>query len=339
MKKNITFIIPIILIAFCPSISQPFLSKPEILAGNILIYPDINQSNLIYYVPSRLSLIQTYGQPQFFFYKYIYVKQKAEGAPQTIAGGILTLGIEFADDSEALRQLKGETLIYRPVSIEKINCQLNYESLESFEEKGEEQERKTLGKRELLWTRKNFTLPLSRASAQFLWQIFQENKATGLTIECEFEYKGYELDSEGKLVEGIRRARISFPVPVTFKDNPNLFKVINLSEKINFNYRNLSILCFDFVNRLNDSIAKIMVEIEIITARRQRDLKTVYFSADSDPQVDLDFKIPEPKGAKYRYRITRIFIDGKAERGEWLDGDEMFLDISTYEISEKEGIK
>ncbi|MCX7973530.1 MAG: hypothetical protein N3B16_03420, partial [Candidatus Aminicenantes bacterium] len=120
------------------------------------------------------------------------------------------------------------------------------------------------------------------------------------------------------------------------KSHPDLFRVINLAEKINFTYRNLTLLCFDFVNKVSDDLAKIMVEVEIVTARRQRDFKTIYFTPESEPQVDLEFNIPEAKGGKYKYKVTRFFKDGKVTKSDWLEGDEVFLDISTYEIKEIE---
>ncbi|MCX7974372.1 MAG: hypothetical protein N3B16_07705 [Candidatus Aminicenantes bacterium] len=320
-----------------PLFPQPMLSQPEILADKILVYPDVKQLNVIHYVPTSLTLVQNFGQPQFFFYKYIYIKQKTAGAPQTIAGGILTLGIEFSDDSEILRRIKGEKFSFRPVPIEKIDCQLSYEVLSSQKEKEEEKaEKEIIAKRKLVWTRKNFTLPLDRVSAQLLWKIFEENKSTGLSVECEFEYKGYELEPEGKIIEGVRSGRISFLIPITMKSHPDLFRVINLAEKINFTYRNLTLLCFDFVNRVSNDLAKIMVEVEILTARRQRDFKTIYFTPESEPQVDLEFNIPEAKGGKYKYKVTRFFKDGKVIKSDWLEGDEVFLDISTYEIKEIE---
>jgi len=310
------------------------LSKPEVMAGKFLIYPDYHHPEIFYYVPTRLSLVKTYGQPQFFFYKYIYVKQGSTVEPQTVAGGVLALAIEFADDSEIISQLKGKMAEIRPVSIEKIKCTLNYESLEDITKVESNRAKENLAERQIIWARKGFTLSLSRYSAQFLWQIFEGDKATGLTVECEFEYKGYELDAEGKIVEGARWARISFPVPISLKQNPELFKVINLAEKFSFNYRRLTILCFDFVNKLNDKVAKIIVEVGITTARGQRDFKTVTFTADSDSQIDLEFKIPEVRRGKYLYRITRIYEDGHEERSAWIEGSDMFLDISTYGLAE-----
>ena len=313
--------------------ADPLLSRPETVGGRILIFPDHRAPNVYYYVPAGLALVRTFDRPQFFFYKYVYVKADAAGGPQAIAGGVLALAVEFADETEALRQAKGQAIEFRPVPIEALTCVLSYSRLEP-EGGGERTEE--LAKKELLWTRKSFTLPLGRDSASYLWKIFEDGKATGLSVECEFGFKGYELDDEGKLKDGERSARLSFAVPVSMSADPGLFQVVNLADKVSFNYRRLSVLCFDFVNGTSGGTVKLTVEVEILTAKKQRDFRTVTFMAGSEPQVDLAFDIPEAKGGTYKYRLTRILADGRSEKGEWTAGGDMFLDLSTYDIVDKD---
>jgi hypothetical protein len=313
--------------------ADPLLSRPETVDGRILIFPDHRTPNLFYYVPAGLALVRTFGQPQFFFYKYVYVKMDAPEGPQTIAGGVLTLAVEFTDETEALRRAKGAAAEFRPVPIEALTYALSYTRLEP-EGGGEKTEE--LAQNKVLWTRKSFTLPLGRDSASYLWKIFEDGKATGLSIECEFGFKGYEFDDEGKLKDGERSARLSFAVPVSMAADPALFKVVNLADKVSFNYRRLSVLCFDFVNGTNRRTVKLTVEVEILTAKKQRDLRTVTFMAGSEPQMDLAFDIPEAKGGTYRYRLTRTFADGRSEKGEWTAGGEMFLDLTSYDIVDKD---
>lgn len=313
--------------------ADPLLSRPETVAGRILVFPDHRTPNVYYYVPASLALVRTFDQPQFFFYKYVYVKADAPNGPQTIAGGVLTLAVEFADETYTLRKAKGPDAEFRPVPIEELTCALSYTRLEP-EGAGEKPEE--LAKKTVLWTRKSFTLPLGRDSASYLWKIFEDGKATGLSVECEFGFKGYELDDEGQLKAGQRSARLSFAVPVSMAAYPGLFRVVNLADKVSFNYRRLSVLCFDFVNGTSGPMVKLTAEIEIQTAKKQRDFRTVTFTVGSEPQVDLGFDIPEAKGGTYRYRLTRIFADGRSEKKEWTAGGEMFLDLSTYDIVDKD---
>jgi hypothetical protein len=198
-------------------------------------------------------------------------------------------------------------------------------------------QKKEVAKKDLLWTRKSFTLPLGRESASYLWKIFEDGKATGLSVECGFTFGGYEIDDEGKLKDGERDQRLSFAVPVSMAAEPGLFKLVNLADKVSFNYRRMSVLCFDFVNGTNGETAKITAEIEILTAKKQRDFRTVSFMAGSEPQVDLEFDIPEAKGGTYKYRVTRVFADGRSGKSEWKAGGEMFLDLSTYDVVGKSG--
>jgi hypothetical protein len=314
--------------------ADPLLSKPETVGGRILIFPDHKSPNLYYYVPAGLALVRSFDKPQFFFYKYVYVKADAPEGPQTIAGGVLALAVEFTDETETLRNAKGPGFEYRPVPIDKLTCVLSYSRLEPGDP---EEKKEELAKKELLWTKKSFTLPLRRDSASFLWKIFEDAKATGLSIECEFTFGGYEIDDEGKLKEGERDQRLSFAVPVSMTADPGLFKLVNLADKISFNYRRMSVLCFDFVNGTNGETAKITAEVEILTAKKQRDFKTITFMPGSEPQVDLEFNIPEAKGGTYKYRVTRIFSDGRSVKGEWKAGGETFLDLSTYDIAVKDG--
>jgi hypothetical protein len=315
-------------------LADPLLSKPETVGGRILIFPDHKAPNVYYYVPAGLALVRSFDKPQFFFYKYVYVKADAPEGPRTIAGGVLTLAVEFADETEALRKAKGAAYEYRPVPVDKLTCVLSYTRLEA---EGQEKQKEELAKKELLWTRKSFTLPLGRDSASYVWKIFEDGKATGLSVECEFTFGGYEFDDEGKLKAGERDSRLSFAVPVSMTADPGLFKLINLADKISFNYRRMSVLCFDFVNGTNGKVSKITAEVEILTAKKQRDFKTVTFVAGSEPQMDLEFNIPEAKGGTYRYRVTRIFEDGRSEKGGWKEGGDMYLDLSSYEIEGKNG--
>ncbi|MCK7502848.1 MAG: hypothetical protein MZV70_01270 [Desulfobacterales bacterium] len=177
-----------------------------------------------------------------------------------------------------------------------------------------------MAKKELLWTRKSFTLPLGRDSASYLWKIFEDGKATGLSVECEFTFGGYEIDDEGKLKDGERDAPAVLRRARFHGRRPGLFKLVNLADKVSFNYRRMSVLCFDFVNGTNGETAKITAEIEILTAKKQRDFRTVSFMAGSEPQVDLEFDIPEAKGGTYKYRVTRVFADGRSEKGRMEGG-------------------
>jgi hypothetical protein len=314
--------------------ADPLLSRPETVGGRILIFPDHKAPNVYYYVPTGLALVRSFAKPQFFFYKYVYVRDNSPEGPQTIAGGVLTLAVEFTDETAALRQAKGAAGEFRPVPIDKLTCILNYSRLEPD---AQEEKKEELARKELLWTRKSFTLPLGRDSASFLWKIFEDGKATGLSVECEFTFSGYELDDEGKLKDGERESRLSFAVPVSMAADPDLFQLVNLADKVSFNYRRMSVLCFDFVNGMNGKASKVTVEVEILTAKKQRDFKTVTFMAGSEPQVDLEFKVPEAKGGTYKYRVTRIFSDGRSEKSEWKAGGEMFLDLSTYDIEAGDG--
>lgn len=331
--SRLSFAVLLLALAASNLLADPVLTRPETVAGRIIIYPDHKNPKLFYYVPTELRLSRAYGQPNFFFYKYVYVRDQAEKEPRTTAGGVLTLSVEFGDDSEILKREKGPQFEFRPVPVEAIEISLSYAGLEAEKEKDEGRvEKKALASNKVLWTGKSFALPLSRESASYLWKIYEEKKAAGLSVEVSFSYGGYEINDQGQLQPGERSGRLSLDVPVSMDQYPELFKVINLAQKFSFNYRKMSVICFDFVNGMNGDTVKMTVEVESTTARGQKDVKSVFFSADSQPQYDLEFNVPEAKGRKYRYRITRILADGRSVRGDWQEGDNAFLDLSSYEL-------
>ncbi len=306
--------------------ADPLLNKGKVIGDKIMVFPDHSIPNVFYYVPTKLELTQAYGQPQFFFYKYVYIKSDPSGETERMAGGVLTLSVEFSDESPSLKEIMGENLEFKPVPVEELVCILNYSVFD-----GEEQKEEELSQRKAPWTKKSFTVPLSRKTAPYLWEIFEDDKALGLSMDCAFTYSGYEM-KEGKFEEGQRTDRMAFPVGVSMTEYPDLFKVVNLANKVSFNFRHMNVLCFDFVNEINPDVLRKVIEIEIQTARGQRDFKRIYFSKDSETQQELEFDIPEKKGGTYRYRVTHIFNDGRTQRSDWKEGNDFYLDVSEYEI-------
>jgi hypothetical protein len=331
-KKAAGLLVLLLLQGLVGLVADPVLTRPETVANRIIIYPDHQSSKIFYYVPSSLRLSQTFGQPNFYFYKYVYVRDQGGDTPRTTAGGVLTLAVEFGDDTEFLKKEKGAGFEYRPVPVESLEISLSYTGLEKKQDQEDSTDKKSLGSNKVLWTGKSFTFPLSRESASFLWGIYEEKKASGLSVECSFSYGGYEINEEGKFQPGERSGRFSLDLPVSMEKNPDLFQVINLAQKFSFNYRKLGVICFDFVNGLNGNMVKMTVEVESTTARGQKDTKMVTFSADSQPQYNLEFNVPEAKGGKYRYRIIRVYADGRLARSDWQEGENAFLDLSSYEL-------
>jgi hypothetical protein len=310
--------------------ADPLLSQGKIIGDKIMVFPDHATPNVFYYVPTGLKLTQAYGKPQFFFYKYVYIKSDPSGETERMAGGVLTLSVEFRDESTELKEMMGRNLEFTPIPVDELKCSLNYSVFDGEEKKEEE-----LSQRKAPWTKKNFTLPLSRKTAPYLWEIFEGEKALGLSMDCEFTYSGYAL-KEGKYEEAQRTDRMAFPLDISMTEYPDLFTVINLANKVSFNYRYMNVLCFDFVNETNPDVIRKNVEIEIQTARGQKDFKRIYFSKDSETQQELEFDIPEKKGGTYRFRVTTILKDGRIQRSEWQEGDDFYLDVSEYEILVKD---
>lgn len=310
--------------------SDPILNQGRMLDDRIMIFPDHVSPKVFYYVPVQLKLTQSYDKPEFFFYKYVYIKPDSSEETERMAGGVLAFSVEFSDETGKLKEIMGEEYVFKPVQVESLRCVLNLSVLE-----GEEAREEELARQEFPWTKKNFTLSLSRMTAPYLWEIFKEEKTLGLSLDCDFSYSGFEL-KEGKYEEAKRSDRLAFPVTVSMQEYPELFQVINLAEKGSFNYRRMEVICFDFANAVNQDLMRKTVEIEIETARGQRDFKRIDFTEESEVQQVLEFDIPEKKGGTYRYRIIQVFHDGRSQRSEWIQGDDYYLDVSEYEIIVKD---
>ena len=153
-------------------LADPVLTRPETVADRIIIYPDHRNPKLFYYVLTQLGLSQSFGQPNFFFYKYVYVKDQDAVSPRTTTG-VLTLSVEFGDETEILKREKGQQFEFRPVPVETIDISLGYTGLESREEKQETEEGKqALGRNKIRCTGKSFTFPMSASSASYLGKIY-----------------------------------------------------------------------------------------------------------------------------------------------------------------------
>ncbi|MEW5807311.1 MAG: hypothetical protein AB1756_08210 [Acidobacteriota bacterium] len=316
--------------------ADPVLNQGRTVGDKIVIFPDHRNPKVLYYVPAELNLSQSYGKPQFFFYKYVYIKQDGTAGSRRTAGGVLSLSLELSDEKAILERVIGKGIEFKVVPIERMKCVLNYSPVgdagtagEGAKESNEGTEK--LAERETPFTKKSFTLPLNRETASYLWTIFEEKKSLGLSVDCELTFCGFEVD-EGKYVEAMRTDRISFPVTASMEQYPDLFKVIDLANKVSFNYRTLTVLCFDFLNDTDPDALKKSVEVKIETAKSQKDFRTVSFSKNTDPQQELSFNIPEKKGATYQYRVTTVLKNGMARKGEWNTGSDSYLDISEYEI-------
>ncbi len=352
----------IVLFFFLHANADPVLNQGRTIGEKLIIFPDHSNPKAFYYVPSSFQISEAYGKPQFFFYKYVYIRSDVSGSSESTAGGVLSLSLEIRDERAELEKVMGKGFEFKVIPIDTMISTLMYSKIgeiadtgsaetgsnsgdpeESEGQRNEDPDRsgevegsgQKLGQRKAPFTKKSFSIPLNRESASYLWKLFEEKKVIGLSIDCEFTSSGYEL-SEGKYSDAERTDRMSFPIQISMERYPDLFKLINLANKVSFNYRTMSVLCFDFVNETNPDVLKKSVEVRIETAKGQKDFKTVTFSRDSDPQQELTFNLPEKKGGSYRFRVMTIFKDGRSEKGEWKESNDSYLDISEYELFIKE---
>ncbi len=346
------------------AIADPVLNQGRTIEEKIVIFPDHRNPKAFYYVPTSFQISEAHGKPQFFFYKYVYIRSDAAGSSESTAGGVLSVSLEISDERATLERIMGKGYEFKVIPIDTMISTLMYNEIgetadtrpagtgsdsgdpEEFESKKDEDEDRSgeaegigrkIGQRRAPFTRKSFSIPLNRESASYLWNLFEEKKNIGLSVDCEFTSSGYEL-SEGKYSDAERTDRMSFPIQISMEQYPDLFKLINLANKVSFNYRTVSVLCFDFANETNPDVLKKTIEVKIETAKGQKDFRTVTFSRDSDPQQELSFNIPEKKGGGYRFRVTTVFKDGRSEKGEWQASNDSYLDVSEYELFIKEDI-
>jgi hypothetical protein len=95
-------------------------------------------------------------------------------------------------------------------------------------------------------------------------------------------------------------------------------------------YTGLDVFCFDFIENLDENLYAKMVEVAIPTTGRDL-VEQVTFKDNGEYRNRIEFKLAKDLDRPYRYRISRIWKDGRGDIGRWKEKKgETLLDITAY---------
>jgi hypothetical protein len=254
-------------------------------------------------------------------------------------GGVVAFTLDRPQPSDsqlaAWRARKGAGARFQPLPLTTVRCSLLLVDPAAPTEEG-----LAVARRSAPWTARSFSVGLSSEQASLLWAELEQPGNLGLVADVELVAEGYALrggESGPAVYERTeRRDRFSVALPVSRQQHPELFAVVHGAEKAAFDYRELTLFCFDFVNQSIPGLALVSVEVETTTPRGQRERHSDYFTPDGEAIRTLELRVPLPPGAVHRYRVTRVLDSGETLAGPWKQGAGPFLDVSETDLEIKE---
>jgi len=205
--KNKTKILVILGLSFVLSLtfhdarSQSFLLDKPVGAGDLTLFPDLDNSGNYYYMPNQVQLaMHPDGKPMFSFIKYVRNTDGSAGTGSQItrsddAGGIIhaVIRLDVTDDQikeaeRALRRIKSNGKIVGPVIYKSGTVML----ISSFNKEGENVKRVVgLGTAPILEGQNcAVSVHLAKEASDILWATF-ETPTPDFSISFEMEIEGF----------------------------------------------------------------------------------------------------------------------------------------------------
>mgnify|MGYP001170071970 CR=1 FL=1 len=204
-KRNRVFIIMGLSLLLCfqcnTGKSQSFLLDKPVGAGDLTLFPDLDNSGNYYYMPNQVQLaLHPDGKPMFSFIKYVRNTDVSSGTGTQItrsddAGGIIhaVVSLNVTDDQlkeaeRALRRIKSNGKIVGPVIYKSGTVML----ISSFNREGENVKRVVgLGTAPILEGQNcAVSVHLAKEASDILWATF-ETPTPDFSISFEMEIEGF----------------------------------------------------------------------------------------------------------------------------------------------------
>lgn len=181
--------------------SQNFLLDKPVGAGDLTLFPDIDNGDNYYYMPNQVQIAtQPDGKPMFSFIKYVRNTEGSAGTGTQIsrsdeAGGIIHAVVslkvtndQIKDAERALRRIKSNGKIVGPVIYKSGTVML----ISSFNKEGENVRRVVgLGTAPILEGQNcAVSVHLAKEASDILWATF-ETPTPDFSISFEMEIEGY----------------------------------------------------------------------------------------------------------------------------------------------------
>jgi hypothetical protein len=205
MRFLILFLLPLISTG---SFSQQIILDYPTEAGELTLFPDLNDQNLYYYLPDKVKLaVDKNGRPQFSFLRYVQnvrTGSKEEALREGEGGGIVhaVVSLEVSDeqlkDAERdLQQKYPEATIKGPI----IYKSGKFGLISTFKEENGEFSKRVLGLGNapiLEGHKAAISLRLTKLGAKILWESFQ-TATPDITFSFAMDLSGYRLPVSAKL--------------------------------------------------------------------------------------------------------------------------------------------
>jgi hypothetical protein len=181
--------------------SQSFLLDKPVGAGDLTLFPDLDNGDSYYYMPNQVQLaLHPDGKPMFSFIKYVRNTDVSSGTGTQItrsddAGGIIhaVVSLNVTDDQlkeaeRALRRIKSNGKIVGPVIYKSGTVML----ISSFNKEGEDVKRVVgLGTAPILEGQNcAVSVHLAKEASDILWATF-ETPTPDFSISFEMEIEGF----------------------------------------------------------------------------------------------------------------------------------------------------
>ena len=188
----------VLLLAALPAVAQNFVLDRPVRAGELTLFPDLDDENTFYYVSDKARLaVDDAGRPKFSFLRYVDNVRSAdervrEGEGGGIVHAVVTLEVtqdQLREAQRALQRVKPGGIVRGPAIFQSGTFGL----VSSFAEADGEVTRRVvgLGTAPILDGQKAaVSLMLTKQGAKILWESFQTS-TPDISFSFEMELAGY----------------------------------------------------------------------------------------------------------------------------------------------------
>ncbi|MBN2426865.1 MAG: hypothetical protein JXK94_00855 [Deltaproteobacteria bacterium] len=324
------FIILILLCWVSPLWAAPNLGVYIDVEG-VRVYQDHEKANTWYLSPATPVVSEDKEKgPDFGLEIYRYLGSKGTGDQNLFrVRGIFQVNIERETRAKLnslirkkLKNRKITNLKLRSMPVSEARIRLLF---------GDQSQTWSQGSR---WGQRSLMLPLDIHMAELLWEAVSAGQ-TQVSLVVEETLDGVrQADEEWQ--EDKTATTWTLPLPLDMEKWPAKFRRTDIGGRMVRGYTGLDIFCFDFAENLDETLYAKVVEVAIPLPGRDL-VKEVTFRASGDCRTRIEFELSKDLDRPYRFRVTRVFNDGRKETGPWLEkSGNTLLDVTDYREAESE---
>ena len=291
----------------------------------VRLYPDHQNPSTWYIAPARPRLKRrTDDSPDYGLALYRYIGRKGTSDSGDFwARGVLTVGIDRTREAgvtaklrKALRSKGIATPRTRTMPVAGTRIALMF---------ADQKKERIYDTR---WPGGALVLALDAHESQILWDAAAAGQIQ-VSVAIEETLAGVRK-KDGEWTADTTAATRVVPLEMDMNAHPGHFRRTDLGGRMTVGYTGLDVFCFDFLENLEENLYAKTVEVAIPTAGRDL-VEALTFKAGDDYRRRIEFKLAKALDQPYRYRISRIYKDGRKQTGRWREKTgEAMLDITAY---------